>query len=75
MGRVGIEPTTHGFSVHSHGNVSVESGGDNKIDEKSFPPDLPVNSQSDADLAELTRAWPTLSPTKKRVIIGIAKGK
>ena len=32
-------------------------------------------AEPDADLAELLNAWPNLSPARRRVILGIVRGR
>jgi len=69
MGRGGIEPPTHGFSVRCSKNASPEQTKTCEISKTQLTPQLTPKSQKQgqidtqnlpADLAEIVAVWPKL---------------
>jgi len=71
MGRAGIEPATHGFSVHKlHDSNCCK---DNHLDVASNSSAAPALHISDISLRFLVDAWPELSPKIRSAIVVLAK--
>jgi hypothetical protein len=73
MGRVGIEPTTHGFSVHCSTNTTADSTETSNPVQNHLSPDLSLNVTNHPQLADLIRAWPDLPEALRAGIIAIVK--
>jgi hypothetical protein len=73
MGRVGIEPTTHGFSVHLPSTTTGDAVDSSKSAKNSLPAGLPPNLQNDAELNAVLDAWPRLPAALRAGIVAIVK--
>jgi hypothetical protein len=73
-GRAGIEPATHGFSVHCPSDTTADSNQTCNPAENHLSPDLSVNMSNHAELADLIRAWPELPEALRAGITGNSKG-
>jgi len=82
MGRGGLEPPTHGFSVRVPKSVTscnindLEKAPESRCTKSSANSgDSPAeNTQIDGDLDALIVAWPTLPDRVKQRIIGLVEG-
>jgi len=68
MGRGGLEPPRHGFSVHCEGKLTPCQSNTSEPRQKNLAENLALLLQEHSDLAGLARAWPSLSEHIKQAI-------
>jgi hypothetical protein len=73
LSSVGIEPTTHGFSVHVPAAASNDSGDGSESVKNGLPAGLPPNLLSDPELKAVVDAWPTLPPALRAGIAAMVQ--
>ena len=71
MGRAGIEPATHGFSVRRDESITGQSGDTCDTPNDPLGVLLGVLSQESPDLAMIVKAWPTLPGPIKAGILAL----
>ena len=79
MGRGGIEPPTHGFSVHANKNtsqVNIRTYNSNNSVRNNFAMTLAKNVEQFPEIISVINvivAWPGLSPAKRQRILKTIK--
>jgi hypothetical protein len=73
LGRAGIEPATHGFSVHCSTNITADSTESSDPVQNHLSPDLSLNVTNHPQLADLIRAWPALPEALRAGILAMVK--
>ena len=73
MGRAGIEPATHGFSVQAKERENEPIPHDSSAGAAPALQMGRISAVSDPDLRLLTEAWPTLPDPLKAGILAMVK--
>jgi hypothetical protein len=73
MGRAGIEPATHGFSVHCSTNINADSTKPSNTVQNHLSPDLSLSVKNHPQLADLIRAWPSVPEALRAGILAMVK--
>ena len=68
MGRGGLEPPTHGFSIHCQGELTDCRSNTSEPCKKNLAENLALLVQEHPDLAQIGEAWPNLPEHIKQAI-------
>ena len=73
MGRVGVEPTTHGFSVRCTSDVTHAEPRTTDDHESDSASCSALSAAGDPDFALVAKAWPTLPEAVRAGIVAMIR--